>query len=134
MSEEEEVWRVWDERLAIYHFGRIIERSLSGDTDIEDIWFEFRAPNKYPDAKLNVKMKNGDEFRLDVEFEGCSSNFKTHGHDKNPAKCDLIICTLHDWKESKIPVLDAIYGKIFKPNESTEESFYEQLNKILKKE
>lgn len=129
---EQETWRVWDERLAIYHFGRLMERTIQEDKEVEDIDLEFREPNVYPDAKLYIKLKSGDEYRLDVEFEGYSSNFKTHGHDKNPAKCDLIICMLHDWKESTIPTLDAFYGKIFTPNESTQGSFYEELKKLTR--
>jgi hypothetical protein len=131
MSNQEETWRVWDERLAIYHFGRLIESISQTDKDVEEIDLEFREPNVYPDAKLFIKMKNGEEYHLDAEFEGFSSNFKAHGHDKNPAKCDLIICTLHDYEESKIPVLDAVYGKIFKPKESAKGSFYDEYIKLI---
>ena len=54
----------------------------------------FRSPREYPDAIL---YDPDSEETLDVEFEEFSSDFKVHGHD--PAKCDLIVCWIHDWNK-----------------------------------
>jgi len=133
MSEEEKV-RLADERLAIFQFGRLVERSMHKDTEIKDVDVEFRQPNASPDATFYMKLKNGEEFRLNVEFEGWSSNFKRHGHEHDAIKSDLLVCMLHDWSEPTVPVLDVVTGKVFKPQESTEGSFYEQLKKLRREE
>lgn len=52
----------------------------------------FRSPNEYPDAIL-VDLEK--ETALNVEFEEFSADFK--GHD--PARCDMIVCWIHNWKE-----------------------------------
>lgn len=54
----------------------------------------FRSPQTYPDAIL-VNLET--EETMNVEFEEFSSDFKAHRHD--PAKCDLIICWMHDWNK-----------------------------------
>jgi hypothetical protein len=45
-------------------------------------------------------MQTGEIIK--AEFEYNSSSFYAHRHD--PAKCDLIICWLHDWKDCVMPV------------------------------
>jgi hypothetical protein len=128
MSKKDELVRVHDERLAIFQFGRLIERSIEAK-EIEDIGLEFlEFKHGYPDAILNLELKNGKKYRFNVEFEGRSSNFN---HDAS--KCDLIICMLHNWKDSTLPVLDAYTGKIYQPHEGIKGSLFEQLEKIRKK-
>lgn len=77
--------------------------------DVEDIDIIFRG--RYPDATLvNVRTEES----LNVEFEEYSSHFKDQKHD--PAKCDLIICAYHDWKErfpdEKCPLPVYIVGSV----------------------
>lgn len=48
----------------------------------------------FPDCIAYQRTGKGDKRRR-IEFEFCSSNFKTHGHD--PRKCDWIVCWEHDW-------------------------------------
>lgn len=55
----------------------------------------------FPDATC---IKDGKEVKC--EFEYRSVNFKYHGHD--PTKCDYIICWIHDWKDSPIPVISVL--------------------------
>jgi hypothetical protein len=131
MSKEEKI-RLGDERLTLFQFGRLIERSIE-DKEIKDIDLEFlEFGHGYPDALLNLESKDGEKYRLKVEFEGFSSNFKDHKHDAT--KCDLIICMLHDWKDSTIPVLDAYKGKIYQAHQGIKGSLFEQIEKIRKKE
>jgi hypothetical protein len=61
---------------------------------------EIRA--EYPDCVARQQMKRGWE-RIAIEFEYRSSNFERHGHD--PERCDLIVCWVHDWERTPIPVL-----------------------------
>ncbi len=49
------------------------------------------------------KTKNQWE-HIKIEFEYKSSNFREHAHD--PSGCDLIICWVHDWKDSPVEVLE----------------------------
>ena len=59
----------------------------------------------FPDCEAKAYDKKRRLWRkIAVEFEFKSSNFLKHKHD--PAKCDLIVCWVHDWKESPIDVLD----------------------------
>ena len=77
---------------------------------------------------------DGEEFYKNVEFEGFSSNFKRHHPKERWRECELIICTLHDWKESPLPVLEVHpdgSGGFFKPGE-TEGSFY-SLKRLVEK-
>jgi len=39
-----------------------------------------------------------------IEFEYKSSAFQQHGHD--PAKCDFIVCWIHDWPDCPIEVIE----------------------------
>lgn len=55
----------------------------------------------FPDA---ICIKDGKEVKC--EFEYRSVNFKYHGHD--PTKCDYIICWIHDWTDSPIPVVSVL--------------------------
>lgn len=42
--------------------------------------------------------------KVAIEFEYKSSNFLQHAHD--PARCDLIVCWVHDWADCPIDVLE----------------------------
>lgn len=53
----------------------------------------------FPDAVI-MRSDTGESYR--AEFEYNSASFYAHKHD--PAKCDLIICWKHDWKECVMPV------------------------------
>ncbi len=134
MSTEEELIRVDDERLTIFEFGRFIERSMESLTKdenggVKQIRLDFRRPNESPDAILTVETGDG-EFSLDIEFESRSSNFKAHGHDEK--KCNLIVCTQHDWKECPLPVWEILWGnfKEFSPNEGTKGSLFEEMKPL----
>jgi hypothetical protein len=56
-------------------------------------FFKFKGlpvfSKEYPDAWMF------NEEPLSIEFEACSSDFESHGHDKK--ECNLIICWKHDW-------------------------------------
>jgi hypothetical protein len=51
----------------------------------------------FPDceAKMEVEPGRWQHFRIEFEYE--SRNFRDHRHD--PAKCDLIVCWRHNWKD-----------------------------------
>jgi hypothetical protein len=53
----------------------------------------------FPDVTIK-NIKTGEIVRAEIEYN--SSSFYAHKHD--PAKCDLIICWVHDWKECVMPV------------------------------
>jgi len=74
----------------------------------------FRPENEYPDAIL-YDPDTGKV--LNVEFEARSSNFEVHDHD--PAKCDLIVCFLHDeeW-ENPVPVFAVLEPAWYPPKKS----------------
>jgi len=74
------------ENYSIFTLGEIIGKS--------DCPIVVRFRHEYPDAIL-VNIENNEA--INVEFEEVSSNFRKDGHD--PAKCDLIVCNEHDWKE-----------------------------------
>jgi hypothetical protein len=61
--------------------GFVIESVQSGFPDCE--------------AKMEVEPGRWQHFRIEFEYE--SRNFKDHRHD--PAKCDLIVCWRHNWKD-----------------------------------
>ena len=52
----------------------------------------------FPDALVVDYRANRDRgVKKYIEFEFLSSNFVRHDHD--PAKCDIIVCWEHDWKD-----------------------------------
>jgi hypothetical protein len=61
--------------------GFVIESVQSGFPDCE--------------AKMEVEPGRWQHFRIEFEYE--SRNFRDHRHD--PAKCDLIVCWRHNWKD-----------------------------------
>lgn len=71
----------------------------------------FRSPREYPDAIL-YREDTGEA--VNVEFEVVDSMFEEHGHD--PAKCDLIVCFIHDenWK-NPVTIHELRSGKIIPP-------------------
>ena len=73
-----------------FDLGFIVEAVRSGFPDCE--------------AKRRIDNKKDHWERVRIEFEYRSSNFRDHGH--NPAKCDLIVCWEHDWKECPIEVVE----------------------------
>ena len=59
-------------------------------------------PNGFPDCEGKRALRKSRWQRVRIEFEFRSSNFLQHKHDA--AKCDLIVCWIHDWKDSPIEV------------------------------
>lgn len=59
----------------------------------------------FPDCEAK-RLDEGGKFwkRIMIEFEYFSSNFQKHGHEI--ARCDLIVCWIHDWKNCPIEVLE----------------------------
>lgn len=56
----------------------------------------------FPDCIAKRYIGKGKYEEVNIEFEFRSSDFKRHGHLKsmaNGAKCDMIVCWEHDWKE-----------------------------------
>ena len=54
--------------------------------------------DRFPDALVVDYRANRDRgVKKFIEFEFVSSNFVNHKHD--PAKCDIIVCWEHDWKD-----------------------------------
>ncbi len=52
----------------------------------------------FPDALVIDYRANRERgVKKYIEFEFVSSNFTKHGH--NPAKCDIIVCWEHDWRD-----------------------------------
>jgi hypothetical protein len=56
-----------------------------------------RLQTEYPDCEVMREVESGRWQRLNGEFEHESRNFLLHKHD--PAKCDLLICWVHNWPE-----------------------------------
>jgi len=50
----------------------------------------------FPDCEAKIEVEPGRWQHFRIEFEYESLQFKKHGHD--PAKCDLIVCWRHNWK------------------------------------
>jgi hypothetical protein len=50
----------------------------------------------FPDCLLKIEVEPGRWQYLRVEFEYESRHFASHHHD--PAKCDMIVCWRHNWK------------------------------------
>jgi hypothetical protein len=59
-------------------------------------------PIGFPDCEGKRLVSKGRLQRVRIEFEFRSSNFVLHKHDAS--KCDLIVCWIHDWKNSPIEV------------------------------
>jgi len=124
-------WRIQDERMSILLLSKFLEKAK----DVMEWDLAFRKPNESPDGMLFVKTKEGNEYYLNVEFEGYSRNFE------NPHKwlehCDLIVCTLHNWEKPTVPVLeiqpDGTY-QLFAIGEGTKGSFYEFLRSTSNRE
>lgn len=74
----------------------------------QDLGFAIEhVSESFPDclAKRRVKEKYERGWEdVAIEFEYRSSKFKAHRHD--PAKCDLIVCWLHDWTKCPVEVLE----------------------------
>jgi hypothetical protein len=51
----------------------------------------------FPDCEAKVEVEPGRWQHFRIEFEYESRNFRDHRHD--PAKCDLIVCWRHNWKD-----------------------------------
>lgn len=49
---------------------------------------------QFPDCIAYQRTAHGEK-RIRIEFEFCSSNFKSHNHSSK--KCDWIVCWGHDW-------------------------------------
>jgi hypothetical protein len=59
---------------------------------VESLW-----GRGYPDGRAKREVAPGKWQDVAIEFEYESKNFLLHGHD--PAKCDVIVCWRHNWKE-----------------------------------
>ena len=51
----------------------------------------------FPDCEAKRQVSKGQWQPVRIEFEYESRNFVEHGHD--PAKCDVIVCWVHNWAE-----------------------------------
>ena len=63
--------------------------------------------DSFPDclAKRRMRGKFETGWRdVAIEFEYRSSKFRDHRHD--PAKCDLVVCWIHDWAACPVEVLE----------------------------
>ena len=92
------------ENWVIYAFGFMMGVTASKlehelKVPLEKFPFDLVFRSEYPDAIL--VNKNTKE-TLDMEFEEVSSLFHEHGHDRQPEKCDLIVCRVDDWDEEKL--------------------------------
>jgi hypothetical protein len=58
----------------------------------------------YPDCLAVRRTPQGEWRPVSIEFEYCSLNFRTQGHD--PDCCDLIVCWDHNWDECPVDVLE----------------------------
>ena len=77
-----------NEQGVIFAFGRLAEK----------LGFEVeRIQMAYPDCEAMREVAPGKWQREKIEFEYASRNFLEHGHD--PAKCDIIVCWVHNWPE-----------------------------------
>jgi len=81
--------------------------------ELKALGIRFRSPEEHPDAIL-INQETGE--MMNVDFESLSSNFREGGRD--PAKCDLLVCILHDWRECPVPVLELSTGKLHRPVEA----------------
>ena len=59
-------------------------------------------PTGFPDCEARRRSTKGTWQRVRIEFEYRSSNFLDHRHDI--AKCDVIVCWVHDWKDCPLDV------------------------------
>jgi hypothetical protein len=136
MSEKEELIRADYENLAIFEFGRFIEGLMRENKEFEGGEIRVDFKRGYPDAVLHMKLKSqDDETKVRIEFEGESRNFRKHlKDDPNSERCDLIVCTQHNWgKESPLPVWEVLWGgniNTFEAHQDAKGSFYEQLKKL----
>jgi len=64
---------------------------------------------EYPDCQALRQVGEERWQRVWIEFEYESRNFLKHFHDA--AKCDLIVCWRHDWKECPLEVVE-LRGKL----------------------
>ncbi|MFH1549572.1 MAG: hypothetical protein ABIH04_03340 [Planctomycetota bacterium] len=74
----------------------------------EDLGFSIEhVSESFPDclAKRRTKARHETGWEdIAIEFEYNSRKFQAHGHD--PAKCDLVVCWLHDWTDCPVEVLE----------------------------
>jgi hypothetical protein len=64
----------------------------------------------FPDIEALRKIKGGRWRRVRIELEFESINFVTHEHD--PKGCELIVCWIHNWKDSPVEVIEL--ARLFK--------------------
>lgn len=86
-----------NEQGVVYLFG-LVSRELG--FLIESIRTDF--PDCEGKRCLNREATKWEHVR--IEFEYKSSAFQEHGHD--PSLCELIVCWIHDWKDSPLEVLE----------------------------
>lgn len=62
-----------------------------------DLGFQVQSlRGQYPDCRARRQIQPGKWQDVNVEFEYESLNFLRHGHD--PARCNVIVCWRHNWK------------------------------------
>ncbi|MCD4786342.1 MAG: DUF5655 domain-containing protein [Candidatus Eremiobacteraeota bacterium] len=88
------VYSPLNENGVVFLFGKVVE-------DL-NMYVEEIKPG-FPDCIGRRYVGKGWE-RVAIEFEYKSRNFKNHGH--NPAKCNIIVCWEHNWKECPIEVIE----------------------------
>jgi len=63
-----------------------------------------RIRSAFPDAEV-LDDKGEPKF---VEFEFNSSSYKAHGHDRDPKRCDFLVCWTHDWSDMPPALEDSL--------------------------
>ncbi len=79
--------------------GVIFLFALMNSDENTDLGFSMESlAEPFPDALVVDYRANRERgVKKYIEFEFLSSNFAKHDHD--PAKCDIIVCWEHDWKD-----------------------------------
>ena len=77
---------------------------LFGTLAAELGYMVLRVQAGFPDCEAMRRIEGDRWQRLLIEFEYASRNFLLHKHDA--AKCDLIVCWVHNWPECPVRVLE----------------------------
>ena len=59
---------------------------------------------EYPDCEALMRLEDGRQVMVKIEFEYESKNFLKHMHEAS--KCDLIVCWKHNWPECPLEVIE----------------------------
>lgn len=77
---------------------------LFGTLAAELGYMVLRVQAGFPDCEAMRRIEGDRWQRVLIEFEYASRNFLLHKHDA--AKCDLIVCWVHNWPECPVRVLE----------------------------